>query len=302
MRCSAFLLFTILVVSLTGSGEGNALAGNLEPPADPASAASAMFSLDDIYSRLKSGTEGAKRTGPFTEPFSGPKDEGYTLNDIMSEAPSADNNKGAMPAEVLAGKTFWCLQNGLWGLRIGTMPTGTTSVSRTGQTIRFTDFDDGYYVNLGVGTAWPSPRFTNNGNGTITDNLTGLIWLEKPNYNSTGGATGDATWLNALSFCSSLADGFCGLTDRSKAGAWRLPNYRELLSLLDLGYDHSALPDTMGTGQWSNGDAFSDVQPSTYWTSTTYAGDQNAAWAIDLGSGKAQYDQKTVPYWIWPVR
>ena len=31
------------------------------------------------------------------------------------------------------------------------------------------------------GVAWPNPRFTDNGNGTVTDNLTGLIWLKNAN-------------------------------------------------------------------------------------------------------------------------
>ena len=32
-----------------------------------------------------------------------------------------------------------------------------------------------------AGVAWPSPRFTDNSNGTVTDNLTGLIWLKNAN-------------------------------------------------------------------------------------------------------------------------
>ena len=43
----------------------------------------------------------------------------------------------------------------------------------TGQTSQVTPGDDG---DLEKGTAWPVPRFTNNGDGTVTDHLTGLIW------------------------------------------------------------------------------------------------------------------------------
>ena len=47
-------------------------------------------------------------------------------------------------------------------------------VAKTGQTTSFASGDDG---DLQEGVASPSPRFTNNGDGTVTDNLTGLIWL-----------------------------------------------------------------------------------------------------------------------------
>ena len=47
-------------------------------------------------------------------------------------------------------------------------------VPRTGQTISYTLGDDG---DLQLGVEWPDPRFTDNLNGTVTDNLTGLVWL-----------------------------------------------------------------------------------------------------------------------------
>src|SRR5215831_9628931 len=51
-------------------------------------------------------------------------------------------------------------------------------VPRTGQTTSYAARDDGA---LQKGVALPTPRFTNNNNGTITDNLTGLIWLKNAN-------------------------------------------------------------------------------------------------------------------------
>ena len=77
--------------------------------------------------------------------------------------------------------------------------------------------------------AWPSPRFTDNGNGTVTDNLTGLIWLKNAS------CYGQMPWTNALNVANALASGSCGLTDGSIAGAWRLPNVREMQSLIDYG-------------------------------------------------------------------
>jgi hypothetical protein len=45
------------------------LAGNLDSPAGPTSAASAMYTLEAIYNRLDKGTPGSKRTGAFIRAF-----------------------------------------------------------------------------------------------------------------------------------------------------------------------------------------------------------------------------------------
>lgn len=63
----------------------------------------------------------------------------------------------------------------LFGVTGTNPPAG--SVPRTGQTVS-TSATAGEDGDLQKGLAWPSPRFTDNGNGTVTDNLTGLIWLK----------------------------------------------------------------------------------------------------------------------------
>jgi len=73
-----------------------------------------------------------------------------------------------------------------------------------------------------AGVASPTPRFVDNGNGTVTDKLTGLIWLKNAN------CFGEVNWQTALNNANSLANGHCGLTDNSTAGQWRLPNLAEL--------------------------------------------------------------------------
>ena len=73
--------------------------------------------------------------------------------------------------------------------------------------------------------------YTDNGNGTVTDNLTGLMWKkcsEGQNNDSTCSGTALIyTWEDALTQCENLS--FAGYTD------WRLPNKRELFSIVHFG-------------------------------------------------------------------
>ena len=78
-----------------------------------------------------------------------------------------------------------------------------------------------------MGVPWPDPRFTDNGDGTVTDNLTGLIWLKYAN------CFGETNWHDALDASNNLTNGQCGLSDGSNLGDWRLPNEGELGSLID---------------------------------------------------------------------
>jgi hypothetical protein len=210
-------------------------AGDVDSSAAPTSADSAMNTLEDIYNILDEGTTNAPRTGNFTEPSAGPAPMGYTLTEVYDRAKTSSR-----PA-------------------------------KTGQIMGCADGDDG---NLTMGVAWPNPRFTDSTNGTVTDNLTGLIWLKNANCNGT------KTWASALTYCNSLANGTCDLTDGSEAGNWRLPNVKELSSLIDWAYYNPALSDTNGTAQWTSGNAFTGVQFNFYWSSTTYAG------KLDQGVGR----------------
>src|SRR5262245_34528903 len=128
--------------------------------------------------------------------------------------------------------------------------------------------DDGA---LQKGVAWPSPRFTDNNNGTISDNLTGLIWLKN------GECLGVVNWFTALAAISTLADGnvACQLTDGSVAGDWRLPNRNELQSLMNV-TTRPAKP----AGPFINFD-------SLYWSSTTDADNPtDYAWIVDLTTAR----------------
>jgi len=234
----------------------------------------------------------------------------HTLNDIMGKAPAVDDTNGAGVADVASGKKFWGLTSGAWGLQTGTR--AIAPVPKTGQTNCYDVSSNaqepcaaehnGQDAYEDKGVSWPSPRFTDDSTGVITDTLTGLVWLANANC-----AVGVATWANALSYANALYDGCsncfnghgdCGLSDGSIAGDWRLPNVRELHSLIDFSQDNPALPIGYGT-------YFTGVQQSSYyWSSTTNASVTTVAWYVYLGYGSVDGGGKTNnnSYYVWPVR
>ena len=101
-------------------------------------------------------------------------------------------------------------------------------VPQTGQT-------DSYGVvgsdgDLQRGLPWPDPRFTDNEDGTVTDNLTGLMWLKDAGR----GCFEWMAWQDALDrvadFNANPGDYSCGGYTASY-NDWRLPNVNELESL-----------------------------------------------------------------------
>ncbi len=181
-----------------------------------------------------------------------------------------------------SGDIQWCvnLRTGQWArFGLATASAGMARVPRTGQTASHRTGDDG---NLQRGVAWPNPRFTDNGNGTVTDNLTGLMWVKAPHALPGNAAM---NWSDAIDFCNALT-----YATRSD---WRLPNSLELRSLLDASQHSPALPV---------GHPFTGVLNNNYWTSTTTPFNANEAWQILVSSGFMANLSKTSPYQVWPVR
>ncbi|MBU5612947.1 Lcl C-terminal domain-containing protein [Geomonas azotofigens] len=141
---------------------------------------------------------------------------------------------------------------------------------------------------LQQGLAPPTPRFTDNNDGTVTDNLTGLIWLRQANCYAL------QFWSDALSLAKNLHSGMCDLSDLSVAGDWRLPNILELESLVDISNINPALP---------TGHPFRNVQTSGYWSSTTNAFHILRARYVYMPDGAVNgSDKATATHFVWPVR
>lgn len=168
-------------------------------------------------------------------------------------------------------------------------------VNRTGQMTSQVPGDDGSYQ---YGVTWPSPRFSDQGDGTVLDHLTGLLWLQDASC-----PTG-LNWQAAINFSNALEDGQCGLTDGSQAGDWRLPNILELHSLIDYEFSGPALCNAAGDAQWTPSDAFTNVVSDRYWSSTSNMySPSSSAWFVDFASGLLVGSHKVdAIYQTWPVR
>jgi len=160
----------------------------------------------------------------------------------------------------------------------------TAPVAKTGQTASYASGDDGVWQ---MGVDWPQPRFIDNHDGTVTDNLTGLRWLKNAN------CYGIRNWAAAVTDANNLKNGECGLSDGSAAGEWRLANLKELHSLTDFSNYSPALP---------TGHPFTGVQSGYYWSSNTVASYTDNRWYVDMRNGIVYYYYKTNSYYVWPVR
>ncbi len=135
-----------------------------------------------------------------------------------------------------------------------------------------------------AGLSWPAGRrFVVSPAGAARDRLTGLVW------------SGDANpfgfplpWQETLARIAGLNDqGYLGHRD------WRLPNRRELRSLVDYAARRPALPQDH---------PFRNIFLGWYWTSTTAAIHPAYAWWVHLDGARMFYGRKEQEAFAWPVR
>ncbi len=136
-------------------------------------------------------------------------------------------------------------------------------------------------------------RFVDNGDSTITDNLTGLHWEQKSDDGSihdkdnvyswsSSGTAYDGTAVSVFLADLNSGGGFAGHTD------WRLPDLGELAEVTAHALAHPEM--------------FGPSQVYFHWSSTTDQGYPSDAWLVDFFSGDTAFSSKTAYYYVRAVR
>lgn len=124
----------------------------------------------------------------------------------------------------------------------------------------------------------PSSQYTDNGDGTVTDTVTKLVWQQAD--------VAGKVWSEALTHCQTNAAGLPGT-------GWRVPTVIELQSLIDF-----AKPQ--GSKMFSS--VFAAVQGAEYWTSETVVWKQEQAWDVVFVNGTTSRLDKTTGLSVRCVR
>lgn len=137
-----------------------------------------------------------------------------------------------------------------------------------------------------IPSSTPTTDFTDHGNGTVTHQATGLMWMKCPLGQSgadcSTGSGATYTWKGALE--AAAASGFAGHTD------WRVPNVNELRSLVEERCYNPAI----------NAAVFpATPTSSTFWSSSPNAYDSNYAWNVHFGYGYSSTNGRS---YYHPVR
>jgi uncharacterized repeat protein (TIGR01451 family) len=167
--------------------------------------------------------------------------------------------------------------------------SSTLDIAETGQTTSYAAGDDGAFQ---MGMPWPVPRFVDNSDGTVTDELTGLMWTQdnvNPGPAPCGpGVTRD--WFLSLSFVDCLnSNSYLGHDD------WRMPNILELNSLIDFReFDHRP---------WWNSQGFTMTTNYRWWSSMTQPNGLGQAFTLSAVSSTSGVSKTAVSGTaVWPVR
>lgn len=113
--------------------------------------------------------------------------------------------------------------------------------------------------------------FTDNGDGTVTDQSTGLIWQQAASLTTRDQAT-------SATFCTTVSVG-------TLTSGWRAPDARELMLLVD---DRRTAPSIDPVG-------FPSGSATTFWSSTPVAGAPTLGIAVNFSTGASQNSGNVAP-------
>jgi hypothetical protein len=198
----------------------------------------------------------------------------YTTNGDTPTTASTLYSTGLGHIWFLAGKT----------LKAIAVKSGSTDSAVATAEYSYLPLKSGETTSYGAGSDGASQlgiarSYTNNGNGTVTDNATGLLWqrcsLGQTGPACAGGAATTQNWATAQTNCAALT---------TAGKTWRLPSRYELETLTDYGTSNPSI----------NGGAFPATVVSPYWSSTTYAPATTNAWFVSFNDGGINNNSKTL--------
>jgi hypothetical protein len=177
-------------------------------------------------------------------------------------------------------------------------PAGASCGARLPASGQTTSYGPGSDGAVRAGTAL---SYTDNGDGTITDNNTGLMWEKKDASGGIHDQDNSYTW--GMTVQSNAMDGtmvteFLATLNRAPCFAghcdWRIPNVKELLSIVDyeMPYPGPVVDTAFNTNcvagcavDGNGGPMCSCTVAGSYWSSTTFRTIEANAWAVFFGSG-----------------
>lgn len=176
-------------------------------------------------------------------------DTNYVIQLVLNSVSTTDTSGYAVndPDDVNVINTEWVLSD-----------TGQTNsyIATYGE-------DSDYLIN--------PPSFTNNGNGTVTDNNNSLIWQREDDKTM-------RSWSDAGTYCDNLVLG--GQSE------WRLPSDWELLSIVNYGVDSPSIDILV----------FPNTRSSCYWSSITHKQNSSLGWCLHFDRGQLSAYDKTNSY------
>jgi hypothetical protein len=169
--------------------------------------------------------------------------------------------------------------NHVWPVR--TASSSAVLPQKTGQNISYYAGDDGA---LRSGRTWPEKRFYDHGNGTVTDRLSGLMWIKNANL-----MRGRGNWYEAKKFIMHLnAEERYGYKD------WRLPEVKDFRTLIDYSRENPVLPYPH---------PFLHMASGIYWSSESNVQDPDYIWCVDLKNSRVDcYNKVNHAEYVWGVR
>ena len=215
-----------------------------------------------------------------------------------SSSPAVDSSYFSAIADGHSSAEFWTStvfnysgSNYYWQIDFGDVGDTNKYFTNSDRYMLVTSADNPDYLL----ERWPNNRYSDNGDGTVTDTYTNLIWMRcslGQDWNSSSGACDEA----ASSFSWSGALNQARKSSYAEYDDWRLPNVKELTSLLK----HTSSSPSINSTIFPNIPTDSNTY---FWTSTPSVSNTSSSWRVNLYDGTGDgTSSRSSEYYVLLVR